>query len=206
LISSLIARQTNRVHAVKSNPLPVRHLDVYGNLYCALSASGRHTLQHDLSLVYSSGYGNSPFSFVWALNIPSVARVLLLPGGGIAGWVVGIFLSPRGQQQQRQFETLARAIGTFISGFLLAKLAPLIAAGKEENANKKATKAGSAMHDYSDTLIRDANGDRLHHSFILAMVSCRHLHTSLLDTRNCHILLLNWECDLHPTVVLFRSD
>jgi hypothetical protein len=52
-------------------------------------------------------------------------NMLLLPGGGIAGWVVGIFLSPRGQQQQRQFETLGRAIGTFISGFLLAKLAPL---------------------------------------------------------------------------------
>ena len=53
-------------------------------------------------------------------------NMLLLPGGGVAGWVVGILLSPRGQQQQRQFETLGRAIGTFVSGFLLAKLAPLL--------------------------------------------------------------------------------
>lgn len=52
-------------------------------------------------------------------------NMLLLAGGGIAGWVVGILLSPRGQQQQRQFETLGRAIGTFVSGFVLAKLAPL---------------------------------------------------------------------------------
>lgn len=62
-------------------------------------------------------------------------NMLLLAAGGTSGWVAGILLSPRGQQQQRQFETLGRAIGTFISGFLLAKIAPLF----EGLAGDKAT-------------------------------------------------------------------
>lgn len=68
---------------------------------------------------------------VWAsyhLDSDSTERyftMLLVPAGGLLGWVLGIFLSPRGASQQQQFQTLGRAIGTFVSGFLLAKLGPI---------------------------------------------------------------------------------
>ncbi len=52
-------------------------------------------------------------------------NMLLIPTGGSLGWVVGIYLSPRGNQQERQFQTLGKAIGTFVSGYLLAKVSPL---------------------------------------------------------------------------------
>jgi len=54
-------------------------------------------------------------------------NMLLVPCGGVLGWAAGVLLSPRGQQEQQQFQTVSRALGTFISGFLLAKLAPIFA-------------------------------------------------------------------------------
>ncbi|HLK04560.1 MAG TPA: hypothetical protein VKT53_08980 [Candidatus Acidoferrum sp.] len=52
-------------------------------------------------------------------------NLLLVPGGGCLGWVLGIYLSPRGPQQEKQFQAYGRAIGTFLSGYVLAKIGPL---------------------------------------------------------------------------------
>jgi DMSO reductase anchor subunit len=49
-------------------------------------------------------------------------QVLLFLGGGVAGWVCGILLSPTSVPQIQQFETLGRILTTFISGAILGKL------------------------------------------------------------------------------------
>lgn len=48
--------------------------------------------------------------------------VLLCVLGVVLGWTVGILVSPATTAEERQFSGWARAVGTFISGFGVAKL------------------------------------------------------------------------------------
>ena len=46
-----------------------------GNFTVPISLpAGRNGFQPELSLVYSSGYGNSPFGLGWSMSVPSISR------------------------------------------------------------------------------------------------------------------------------------
>src|SRR5712692_5422450 len=85
-------------------------------------------------LVVSPGYTLSTITMTYLVYVAYALQdvhpdrffnMLLIPSAGVFGWVVGILLSPTSQQQQQQFQTIGRALATFVSGFLLAKLSPL---------------------------------------------------------------------------------
>jgi hypothetical protein len=72
-------------------------------------------------------------------------NMLLIPFGGVLGWAVGILLSPRGQPEVQQFQALSQALGTFISGFLLAKLAPIFEKAASDSSRWTATNGVRSM-------------------------------------------------------------
>lgn len=46
---------------------------------------------------------------------------LLVIGGGVLGWCVGILLSPYGEKEKREFSEYTKAASTFVTGYVLAK-------------------------------------------------------------------------------------
>lgn len=47
---------------------------------------------------------------------------LILIGGGLFGWIAGLLLSPTTRGERAQFSEYGKALSTFVSGFLVAKL------------------------------------------------------------------------------------
>jgi len=48
-------------------------------------------------------------------------RVTLMVFGACLGWVLGVFASPYSKTEVQRFSAFAKAAGTFVSGYLLAK-------------------------------------------------------------------------------------
>src|SRR5262245_19806731 len=62
---------------------------------------------------------------IWAaLGIGSSPRlnILLLIGGGLIGWICGILMSPVTRGERTQFSEYGKALATFATGYLVAKL------------------------------------------------------------------------------------
>lgn len=53
---------------------------------------------------------------------------LLALVGAIAGWIVGVLAAPFSSSEKQHFSELAKVISGFVTGYLLSKLDPIIAA------------------------------------------------------------------------------
>jgi hypothetical protein len=49
-------------------------------------------------------------------------RILVLLTGGLAGWTTGILATPQDEAQKGRFPEYLKALGSFMSGFVLARL------------------------------------------------------------------------------------
>jgi hypothetical protein len=81
-----------------------------------------------------SGYGLGALALGYAvyaghsIGVDQTARtlnVLLCVAGGVFGWIAGTLLTPR-KEEKNDFARVGGALMTFITGFLLAKVEPLI--------------------------------------------------------------------------------
>jgi len=55
----------------------------------------------------------------------SIFNVLLCLAGGLAGWITGILITPK-KGEKAEFQKIGGVLMTFVTGFLLAKLEPLL--------------------------------------------------------------------------------
>jgi len=62
---------------------------------------------------------------IWIQNL---VTCLLAFAGAIAGWLVGVVLVPLNPQEKKTFSQVAKVISSFLSGYLLSKLDPLLTA------------------------------------------------------------------------------
>jgi len=65
---------------------------------------------------------------IGASNTESVLNVLLCVAGGVFGWIAGILITPRADEK-KDFLKIGGALMTFITGFALAKIEPILDAG-----------------------------------------------------------------------------
>ncbi len=49
-------------------------------------------------------------------------NILFLFSGGLIGWILGILITPISKAERAKFSEFGKAIATFLSGFLLAKV------------------------------------------------------------------------------------
>jgi hypothetical protein len=74
------------------------------------------------------GYGLAAIAgavLVWiALGIGTSFRIniLILLTSGVIGWIVGILITPTTRNERTQFSEYGKALSTFVTGFLLAKV------------------------------------------------------------------------------------
>jgi hypothetical protein len=54
-------------------------------------------------------------------NSPQL-NILVLFSGGLTGWIVGILITPISDIEKSRFSEFGKAIATFLTGFLLAKI------------------------------------------------------------------------------------
>ena len=67
---------------------------------------------------------------------PSHLNVLLLIAGALIGWAVGILITPISAQEAVQFSEFGKALSTFISGYLVAKLDKLFETSVSGNVSE----------------------------------------------------------------------
>jgi hypothetical protein len=90
------------------------------------------------------GYGLALFAaaaIVWAAwglgegTSPRRLNLLLAIAGGLIGWVVGILITPLSPGEQTQFSDYGKALSTFVTGYLVAKLDRLFDISIKETAS-----------------------------------------------------------------------
>ncbi|MGH8610057.1 MAG: hypothetical protein ACREX9_22405 [Gammaproteobacteria bacterium] len=62
------------------------------------------------------------FLSAWYLGGNRAINFSVVVFGGVAGWILGILLSPKSKGEATQFSEYGKAISMFISGFLVAKI------------------------------------------------------------------------------------
>src|SRR4051794_34424531 len=78
-------------------------------------------------------------TLIWLCNIMSsgtpteqlqgrTLNYIVLMIGSITGWLLGILISPYGEDEKTQFSNYAKVVSAFISGYLLSKVDPIIGA------------------------------------------------------------------------------
>ena len=60
--------------------------------------------------------------FLWAAAQQGMLAVLLVLVGGLLGWAAGILITPATQNEVEKFAEYGKALATFVTGYLVAKL------------------------------------------------------------------------------------
>ena len=74
------------------------------------------------------GYGLAAIAYavlVWAsfgIGTSIQTNILILLTGGVIGWIVGIIITPTTRNERTQFSEYGKALSTFVTGYLLAKV------------------------------------------------------------------------------------
>jgi uncharacterized membrane protein (DUF485 family) len=63
-------------------------------------------------------------------------NVLLCAAGGVFGWIAGTLITPR-QDEKQEFSRVGSALMTFVTGFLLAKIEPLLDSGLKTGSDQR---------------------------------------------------------------------
>ena len=88
-------------------------------------ASGRAAITWDYAKL-AVGYTLAGLATVslWIVrgNMHSVNATVVFWLGGLSGWIVGMLLSPRGEEERQHFPVYLTSAASFVSGFVLAKL------------------------------------------------------------------------------------
>jgi F0F1-type ATP synthase assembly protein I len=57
----------------------------------------------------------------FSINSPQL-NILFLVSGGLVGWMLGVLITPISDTERKKFSEFGKAIATFLTGFLLAKI------------------------------------------------------------------------------------
>jgi len=68
---------------------------------------------------------------------PRQLNLVILIAGGLIGWVVGMLITPVSPKEQAVFSDAGKALSTFVTGYLVAKIDRIfdIATKQDENVN-----------------------------------------------------------------------
>jgi xanthosine utilization system XapX-like protein len=85
-----------------------------------------------LGIVYSALAMKTP-----ADVSPRQLNLVILIAGGLVGWVVGMLITPISPKEQAVFSETGKALSTFVTGYLVAKIDRIfdIAMKQDENVN-----------------------------------------------------------------------
>ncbi len=55
-----------------------------------------------------------------------ILHISVMIGGVAIGWIIGMLASPYGREEKEQFSTIVKGVTVFFSGYVLAKIDPII--------------------------------------------------------------------------------